>query len=107
MFSNTLENSKHNKMLQHIMFKESVVTAVVTVFENNSESDAIARQCMVFLYNVCKNDANKAKILRKQRGLELIKKAISIHGKNRVSGLLVLKPGKLALESVWYGAKRR
>ena len=38
---------------------------------------------------------------------ELVKRTIEIHGKNTVTGGLVLLPSKKTLETCWYGAKSK
>ena len=107
MFPMGDDDDKNERAVQNIMFKENITGTVIQVLQVNTESSSLARYCMIFFFRTCRNDAAKAKILRKQGCLELIKRTISVHAKNRVSGLLVLQPAKQALESVWYGAKKQ
>eukprot|EP00943_MAST-04B_sp_MAST-4B-sp1_P004001 g4001.t1 len=107
MFSMDDEDNENERAVQNIIFNENITGTVIQVLQVNTEISSLARHCMIFFFKACRNDAGKAKVLRKQGCLELIKRTISIHGKNRVSGLLVLQPAKQALESVWYGAKKQ
>ena len=96
----------HNRRIQEMFAKHNIIHIVIQILTLNSKNSDISRSCMLILHLSCQGDPQKAKMLRKEGGLELIKSAISIH-KNRVSSSLVLKPAKLALRTAWFGAKKK
>lgn len=110
MFANSDNKLSKVEKAQNIKLQKSMKSAnlmlhLFRVLENNIEDQAIARSCTICIHLAGRKDAAIAKEMRKQGGLELVKRTIEIHAKNKLTGGLVLIPSKKALETIWFGAK--
>ena len=106
MFStNTKKPTKEDQKLQEAMRDAKVHLHVFRMLERYIEHPTIARNCMILLHGAGRKHRALAKEFRKMGGLDLVKRTIAIHGKNTVTGGLILIPAKKTLETCWYGAK--